>query len=48
MNPKGKRALFDFVRGGKGFIVTHSARDAFYIGNGSSLFSVGEVGKKEG
>ena len=35
MTPAGKRALFDFVRGGKGFIGTHSASDTFHTANES-------------
>jgi uncharacterized protein len=35
MTPEGKQALFDFVRGGKGFIGTHSASDTFHTGNES-------------
>jgi type 1 glutamine amidotransferase len=33
MSPEGKQALFDFVRGGKGFVATHSASDTFHTGN---------------
>jgi len=33
MTPAGKQALFDYVRGGKGFIGTHSATDTFHTGN---------------
>ncbi len=35
MTPAGKQALFDFVRGGKGFIGTHSASDTFHTDNES-------------
>jgi type 1 glutamine amidotransferase len=35
MSPEGKQALFDFVRGGKGFIGTHSASDTFHTDNES-------------
>jgi uncharacterized protein len=35
MTPAGKQALFDYVRGGKGFIGTHSATDTFHTGNES-------------
>jgi len=35
MTPAGKQALFDFVRGGKGFIGTHSATDTFHTANES-------------
>jgi type 1 glutamine amidotransferase len=33
MTSEGKQALFDFVRGGKGFIGTHSASDTFHTNN---------------
>ena len=33
MSPAGKQALFDYVRGGKGFIGTHSATDTFHTDN---------------
>ena len=33
MTPAGKQALFDYVRGGKGFIATHSATDSFHTAN---------------
>ena len=33
MTPAGKQALFDYVRGGKGFIGTHSATDTFHTAN---------------
>lgn len=33
MTPAGKQALFDYVRGGKGFIGTHSACDTFHTDN---------------
>jgi len=35
MTPAGKQALFDYVRGGKGFIGTHAASDTFHTGNES-------------
>lgn len=35
MSPAGKQALFDFVRGGKGFVGTHSASDTFHTDNES-------------
>ena len=35
MTPAGKQALFDFVRGGKGFIGTHAADDTFHTANES-------------
>jgi type 1 glutamine amidotransferase len=35
MTPAGKQALFDYVRGGKGFIGTHSATDTFHTANES-------------
>jgi hypothetical protein len=35
MTAAGKQALFDFVRGGKGFIGTHSATDTFHTANES-------------
>ena len=35
MTPSGKQALFDYVRGGKGFIGTHSATDTFHTDNES-------------
>lgn len=36
MSPEGKQALFDYVRGGKGFIGTHSASDTFHTANEAS------------
>lgn len=33
MSPAGKQALFDYVRGGKGFVGTHSASDTFHTDN---------------
>ncbi len=33
ITPAGKQALFDFVRGGKGFIGTHSASDSYHTDN---------------
>ncbi len=33
MSPAGKQALFDYVRGGRGFIGTHSASDTFHTDN---------------
>ena len=33
MTLEGKRALFDYVRGGKGFIGTHTASDTFHTAN---------------
>jgi len=35
MTPAGKQALFDYVRGGKGFIGTHAATDTFHTDNES-------------
>jgi type 1 glutamine amidotransferase len=35
MTPAGKQALFDFIRGGKGFIGLHSASDSFHTANES-------------
>lgn len=35
MNAAGKQALFDFVKGGKGFIGIHSASDTFHTANES-------------
>ena len=35
MTPAGKQALFDYVRGGKGFIGTHAADDTFHTANES-------------
>ncbi len=35
MTAEGKQALFDYVRGGKGFIGTHSASDTFHTDNES-------------
>jgi type 1 glutamine amidotransferase len=35
MTAEGKQALFDFVRGGKGFVGTHSASDTFHTANES-------------
>jgi uncharacterized protein len=37
MTPAGKQALFDYVRGGKGFIGTHSATDTFHTANESKV-----------
>jgi uncharacterized protein len=37
MTPEGKKALFDYVRGGKGFIGLHSATDTFHTGKTSGL-----------
>jgi len=36
MPPDGKQALIDYVRGGKGFIGTHSASDTFHTNNEAS------------
>ena len=33
MSPAGKQALFDYVRGGKGFVGTHAADDTFHTAN---------------
>lgn len=33
MTPAGKQALFDYVKGGKGFIGLHSATDSFHTNN---------------
>jgi len=33
MSPAGKQALFDYVKGGKGFIGLHSASDTFHTAN---------------
>lgn len=35
MTPAGKQALFDYVKGGKGFIGLHSASDSFHTANES-------------
>lgn len=35
MSAEGKQALFDYVRGGKGFLGTHSASDTFHTDNES-------------
>jgi len=35
MTPAGKQALFDYVRGGKGFIGSHAATDTFHTDNES-------------
>ena len=35
MTLEGKQALFDYVRGGKGFIGTHAASDTFHTANES-------------
>jgi type 1 glutamine amidotransferase len=35
MTPAGKQALFDYVRGGKGFLGTHAASDTFHTNNES-------------
>jgi len=35
MTPAGKQALFDYVRGGKGFIGTHACSDSFHTDNES-------------
>ena len=35
MTPEGKQALFDYVRGGKGFLGAHSATDTFHTDNES-------------
>jgi uncharacterized protein len=35
MTPAGKQALFDYVKGGKGFIGLHSASDTFHTANES-------------
>ncbi len=35
MTPEGKQALFDYVRGGKGFVGSHSATDTFHTDNES-------------
>ncbi len=35
MSPAGKQALFDYVRGGRGFVGTHSACDTFHTANES-------------
>jgi type 1 glutamine amidotransferase len=35
MSPAGKQALFDYVRGGKGFLGSHSASDTFHTDNES-------------
>jgi type 1 glutamine amidotransferase len=35
MSPAGKQALFDYVKGGKGFIGLHSASDSFHTANES-------------
>ncbi len=33
MSPAGKQALFDYVKGGKGFVGLHSASDTFHTAN---------------
>lgn len=33
MSPEGKQALFDYVRGGKGFIGAHACSDSFHTDN---------------
>lgn len=35
MTPAGKQALFDYIKGGKGFIGLHSASDSFHTANES-------------
>ena len=35
MTPEGKQALFEYVRGGKGFVGTHAASDTFHTANES-------------
>lgn len=35
ITPAGKQALFDYIRGGKGFIGTHSASDSYHTDNES-------------
>jgi type 1 glutamine amidotransferase len=35
MTPEGKQALFDYVKGGKGFVGIHSASDTFHTANGA-------------
>ena len=35
MTPAGKQALFDYIKGGKGFIGLHSASDTFHTANES-------------
>lgn len=35
MTPAGKQALFDYVKGGKGFVGLHSASDTFHTANES-------------
>lgn len=35
MSPAGKQALFDYVRGGRGFLGTHAASDTFHTENES-------------
>ena len=37
MTPEGKKALFDYVRNGKGFIGLHSATDTFHTGKNTGL-----------
>ena len=37
MTAAGKQALFDYVRGGKGFIGVHSATDTFHTGKDAGL-----------
>ncbi|MBC8127186.1 MAG: ThuA domain-containing protein [Gloeobacteraceae cyanobacterium ES-bin-144] len=33
MSPEGKQALFDYIKGGKGFVGLHSATDTFHTNN---------------
>ncbi len=44
MTPAGKQALFDYVKGGKGFIGLHCASDTFHTGNDSKISSGGCAG----
>jgi uncharacterized protein len=37
ITPQGKQALFDYVKGGKGFIGLHSATDTFHTGKDTGL-----------
>ena len=37
ITPEGKKALFEYVKGGKGFIGLHSATDTFHTGKDSGL-----------
>jgi hypothetical protein len=40
MSPEGKQALFDAIKGGKGFVGTHSASDTFHSASGAHSYKV--------